>query len=392
MILAHKIQLDPNNKQRTYLAKAAGTARFAYNWALAEWEKRSNIGDKVTEAGLRRQLNAIKREEYPWMFEVTKCAPQLAIMDLGKAFSNYYSNRAKRPQFHKKGRNDSFRLSNDQFTIKGEQIHIPNLGWVRMTEGLRFSGKILGAAVSRKADRWYASIQVEMPGAGQIHTTASENQAVGVDLGLHNLAVLSDGAKSVGAKPHKAQLSRIRRINKSLSRKKGAKKGEGKSKNFVKAKMKLARLHAKVANIRNDDVHKLTSMLTRNYSIIGIEGLNITGMVKNHRLARSLLDMSFYEFRRQVEYKSKITGSAVVIADQFYPSSKICSSCGYKIKGDLPLSIRAWICPECGTNHDRDINAAVNLRNNAVSYTVSACGELVETITSVKQELNTITG
>ena len=388
MILAHKIQLAPNNKQRTYFAKAAGTARFAYNWALNEWNRQIGEGLKVTESALRKQLNAIKRDQFPWMLEVTKCAPQLAIKNLGRAFTNFYTKKAKYPEFHKKWRNDGFGLSNDQFWIDGYDIHVPNLGRVRMTERLRFNGKIIGAAISRKADRWFVSIQVEMPDAEPIHTTISENQAVGVDLGLSDFVVFSDGTKITGAKPHKALMSRQRRLNKSLSRKIGSKNGDKESSNYRKAQKKLSRLHARIADIRNDGMHKLTTMLTKNYSIIGIETLNVSGMAKNRRLARSVMDMGFYEFRRQIEYKSKITGSIAVAAGLFYPSSRICSTCGCKREEALPLSCREWDCPVCMSHHDRDINAAKNLRDNAVSYTVSACGELVEAITSEKQELN----
>ena len=374
MILAHRIQLDPNNKQRTYFTKACGVARFSYNWALAQWKQRYEAGEKASEIELRRGLNAIKRESYPWMLEVTKCAPQLAIMDLGKAFKNFFAKRAGFPKFKKKGRSDSFSLSNDQFVIEGKTIRIPNLGYVRMTEGLRFTGKIIGATVSRKADRWYVSIQVEIPNPDPIHD--SESQAVGIDLGVMDLATLSDGTKHTGEKPHKALLSRLRRSNKSLSRKQGAKKGEKKSKNFNKAQKQLSRLHARIANIRNDETHKLTTMLTQSYGTIGIEDLNVSGMVKNHKLSRAILDMSFFEFRRQLEYKSKMTGSKVVVADRFFPSSKLCSNCGEKIES-LELSIREWTCPVCNCHHDRDINAAINLKNNAVSYTVSACGEFL---------------
>ncbi|MCL2122028.1 MAG: helix-turn-helix domain-containing protein, partial [Clostridiales bacterium] len=163
MILAHQIRLDPNNKQRTYFAKAAGTARFAYNWALEEWQKQMDEGLQVTEGGLRRQLNAIKHTQYPWMLQVTKCAPQLAIMHLGQAFANYYRHQAAYPRFHKKGRHDSFGISNDQFKIDGKKVSIPKLGWVRMAEELRFAGKIMGAAISRKADKWFIAVQVEIP-------------------------------------------------------------------------------------------------------------------------------------------------------------------------------------------------------------------------------------
>ena len=206
-------------------------------------------------------------------------------------------------------------------------------------------------------------------------------------MGVKELATLSDGTKITGTKPHKALLSRLRRLNKSLSRKQGARKGEKKSKNFRKSQMKLSGLHARIANIRNDETHKLTSMLAEKYGTIGIEDLNVSGMSKNHRLARAILDMSFFEFRRQIEYKSKMKGGHVVIADRFYPSSKTCSDCGHKYT-ELNLSMREWTCPGCGINHDRDVNAATNLKNYAVSYMVSACGELVETAASMKQELN----
>ncbi|MDR0272774.1 MAG: transposase [Clostridiales bacterium] len=388
IILAHKICLDPNNIEATYFAKACGVARFAYNWALVEWKRLYDNGEKVNEGILRKRLNAIKHTEFPWMSEVTKCAPQFAIKDgLNKAFKNFFAKRAEFPKFKKKGIKDSFSLSNDQFKIDGDKIKIPNLGWVRMTEELRFSGKIIGAVVSRKADRWFVSVQVEIQEPTPIHTALSENQAIGVDLGVKDLATLSNGAKITGAKPHKALLTRIRRLNQSLSRKQGAKKGEKKSKNFKKAQARLSKLHARIADIRNNETHKLTDMLSNNYSVIGIEDLNVSGMAKNHKLARAVLDMSFFEFRRQLEYKSKIKGGHVILADRFYPSSKTCSCCGYK-NDALTLSARQWTCPDCGISHDRDINAAINLKNYAVSYMVSACGELVETVTSMKQELN----
>ena len=161
IIRSHKIAIDPNNKQRTYFARAAGTARFAYNWALAAWNEQYKAGGKPSEAALRRKLNAIKGQDFPWMLDVTKCAPQLAIMNLGQAFKNFFAGRAKAPRFKKKGHHDSFELSNDQFELKGRKIRIPKLGWVRLRELLRFQGKIISATLSREASRWYVSIAVE---------------------------------------------------------------------------------------------------------------------------------------------------------------------------------------------------------------------------------------
>ncbi|MDR2693627.1 MAG: transposase [Chitinispirillales bacterium] len=386
MLRAHKIRLYPNNKQATYFAKACGISRFAYNWGLSEWKRRHEAGEKVTEGALRKELNAVKHEQFPWMLEVTKCAPQLAIKnDLNSAFKNFFAKRAGFPKFHKKGVHDSFSLSNDQFSVKETAVSIPKLGDVRIAESLRFAGKIMGAAISRIADKWYMAIQVEIPEPEPTHT--GENQAVGVDLGIKALATLSDGTVVCGSKASRLCEKKLKRLNQELSRRKGAKKGEAQSNNFKKTKRKIARLYARMANIRMDGIHKLTTMLVKKYDLIGIEDLNVAGMMKNHYLARSIADMSFFEFRRQLEYKGSITGSRVVVADRFFASSKTCNVCGSKLD-ELALSVRDWTCDDCGTYHDRDVNAAINIRNYAVSSTVSACGELGEVSRSMKQELN----
>ena len=373
MLIAHRIALDLNNVQAAYMSQAAGTARFAYNWALSEWKKQyeawkqDNTLSKPSQEALRRQLNSIKRKQFPWMLEVTKNAPQMAIIQLGQAFKNFFAGRSRYPKFRKKGRDDRFTLTNDQFSIDAFRIRIPRLGWVRMRESLRFAGKIMSATISRVANRWFVSITVDTE--DNSHLPRAENQgAAGVDLGVSALATLSTGEIIVGPKPHKALLSRLKRLSRSLSRKQ---KG---SANRVKAKIKLAKLHARMASIRTDALHKLTTDLTRRFHSIGIENLNVSGMMKNRHLARAIADMSFYEFRRQLQYKAEMRGGQVVVADRFYPSSKTCSVCGYKLES-LPLSVRKWKCPCCGTEHDRDLNAAINLKNMAVSSTVTACGE-----------------
>ena len=379
---SHKIALDPNHKQSTYFAKACGVARFAYNWGLAEWKRQYEAGEKPTQASLRRQLNAIKREQFPWMLEVTKNAPQMALIHLGDAFGRFFRGDAKYPTFKKKGIRDSFTLTNDQFSVSDKRVRVPNLGWVRMREALRFSGKILSATVSRKADKWFVSITLDT----EETPTICENQAiVGVDLGVHRLATLSDGTLIQGAKPHQTLLNRLRRLSRSLSRKQ---KG---SNNRAKAKLKLAKLHAKVANIRNDELHKITTILASRYGVIVIEDLNVKGMMANHRLARAVGDMGFHEYRRQLVYKTAMRGGQLIIADRWFASSKICSTCGTK-QEIMPLSVREWTCSECGTHHDRDLNAAKNLMKLAVSSTVSACGEDVRPAhteaASTKQEFN----
>jgi putative transposase len=288
-------------------------------------------------------------------------------MQLGKAFENFFAKRASYPGFRRKGRHDRFSLSNDQFSVEGKRIRIPKLGWARLREPLRFKGKIMSATISRVADKWFVSITVDVEAP---HVPRSENQgAVGVDFGVHALATLSTGEPPIsGPKPHKALLKRLVRCSRSLSRKK---KG---SRNREKARCKLARLHARVANVRADALHKLTTELTLRFQVIGIEDLNVKGMLGNRRLSRAIADMSFFEFRRQLEYKAAWQGGTVVVAARWYASSKICSACGHKLES-LPLSARSWTCPECGVDHDRDFNAAKNLRDYAVSSTVSACGE-----------------
>ena len=381
MLVAHKIALDPNNTQATYFAKASGTARFSYNWALAEWQrqynawKQDNSLPKPSHFSLSKQLNAIKREQFPWMLEVTKCAPQMAIIQLGNAFKNFWAGRAKFPKFRRKGVRDRFSLANEQFRVEGSRIRIPRLGWVRMRESLRFTGKVLSATISRVADKWFVSITVDTE---EPPKRRAENQgAVGVDLGVAALATLSTGEKVVGPKPHKALLGRLKRLSRRLSRKQ---KG---SHNRDKAKLRVSRLHARIANIRADALHKLTSDLTRRFHTIVIEDLNVQGMLNNHHLARAIADMSFFEFRRQLEYKAERRGGIVVVADRWFPSSKTCSTCG-TVQEKMPLDVRQWTCPDCGTFHDRDVNAASNLlayglaalsSPTASSAECEACGE-----------------
>ena len=260
-----------------------------------------------------------------------------------------------------------FTLTNDQFSVEGSRIRIPALGWVRMREPLRFEGKITSATVSRVADRWFVSITVETQDTS--HLPQAENQGVvGVDLGVKALATLSTGEVVHGPKALAMLLARLRRTSRSLSRKvKG-------SANRKKARQRLARLHARIANIRQDGLHQLTSDLTRRFSAIVLEDLNVRGMVRNRHLARAVSDMGFAELRRQVEYKAAMRGGEIIFADRFYPSSKTCSACGH-VLDVLPLSVREWTCPDCGSHHDRDLNAAVNLKNLAASSAVAACEE-----------------
>lgn len=378
-IRGHIIELIPNNQQATYFNKACGVARLAYNWALAEWmrqyEADKNYRDECTKLGLtvdenklhkpsqgklRKQLNAIKREQFPFMLEVTKCSPQLAIMQLGDAFKRFFKGESRYPQFRKKGVNDRFSLSNDQFKLKTinnkPHIQIPNLGLVRMRETLRFDGKILSAKVFKQGEKWFVSIAVEL--VDVILPKAKTGKEVGLDLGITDLATLSDGTKIQAPKPLKHKLKKLQRLSKQLSRKQ---KG---SKNREKAKTKLSRLHYQIGCMRKDFLHKLTINLIKAYDTIAIEDLNVKGMVKNRKLARSINDLGFYELKRQLIYKANQYGKTIKSVDRFFASSKTCSCCGQKVE-TLPLSVRKWTCTHCNTTHDRDINASINILNHA---------------------------
>ncbi len=366
MILAHKIKLKPNNKQVTYFKKACGIARFAYNWGLAynkeKYEKDSNY--IFNEMEIRKALNAIKQEKFPWMYEVTKCASQMAIKrNLKNAFSNFFGNKSEYPKFHKKGIHESFELTNEKFSVKGNQVRIPKLGWVKMMESLRFNGKIMNATVSTRAGYWFISIQVEMKDK---EIERNDTEVVGVDLGVAALITLSNGEKYSGAKATVKYEKKLRRLKQRLAKSKGNKKGEKKSNNFRKNQAKLSKLYYKIFNIRNDRNHNLSTMLVKKYKTICVENLNVEKMLSKSKIAKQISDSSFYMLRQQLIYKSKLYGSSIVTAERYFPSSKLCSTCGNK-KETLSLNQRVYSC-SCGLKIDRDVNAAINLRNYALIH------------------------
>ena len=379
---AHQIELKPNNKQANYLARACGVARLAYNWGLANWQEKyqahqqDNNLPKPNEQLLRKEFNAIKHEKYPFVLEVTKYASQQALKNLGTAFKRFFKGEASYPQFCKKGHHDSFYIGNDQFKVKDKQVWIPNLGWVKTKESYHYqgAGKINNAVISRQADRWYVSISVSLPIEQKPPRQSVEKQdCVGVDLGISHLATCSEGHKVENPKALSKNLKKLKRLSQALSRKvKG-------SHNRYKAKLQLSTLHQRIKNIRKDALHKLSYYLTTKFNTVVLEDLNVKGMMQNRKLSRAIADVGFYELRRQVEYKAKYYGAKVIFADRFYPSSKLCSVCGFKHEG-LTLKDREWQCPHCETSHERDVNAALNLRQLgltkiAASSTVTACGE-----------------
>ncbi|ABZ85562.1 transposase, is605 family, orfb [Heliomicrobium modesticaldum Ice1] len=357
---AYRYELKPNVAQRILLAQHAGTARFAYNWGLARRITLYEAEKKSTNAiAQHRELNQLKQTEFPWMYEVSKCAPQEALRDLDKAFKNFFrglklGQKVGFPRFKKKGQDDSFRLTG-AIKVNGKAVQLPRLGVIRLKEEPWIRGRILSATVSREADRWFVSLacEVEIPDPAPVL-----GPIVGIDVGLNHFAVLSDGTKVEAPKPLDKFLKRLRRLSKKHSRKQ---KG---STNRKKSALALARLHRRIRNIRQDFLHKLTTNLAKTKSEIVMEDLNVRGMMRNGSLARHIADVGWGEFRRQLGYKTAWYGSKLTLVHRFYPSSKTCSACGY-VREELPLSVREWDCPSCGVHHDRDHNAAKNLKNYA---------------------------
>lgn len=359
MILSHKIRLEPNNKQRSYLSQAAGTARFVWNWALAEWDRQYKVGEKPKADELKKQFNQIKYQEFPWLGDIHRDAHSQPFADLQKAFGSFFKKITKRPRFKKKGvSRDSFYVANDKLRLNGKKVRLPKVGWIRLREPLRFEGKILSARVSREADRWFIAFQVDV---GDYKKPRTQHKTTGVDLGITTAATLSDGEKIDGPKPLKRFLKRLQRLSRQHSRKQRG------SNNRKKSALKLAKLHRKIKNIRQDFLHKLTSRLCRENQAVGIEDLNVAGMLRNKRLSRAISDVSFGEFRRQLDYKSEIYGTALVVANRWFPSSKTCSNC-QQIKDSLSLSDRVYRCDSCGLEIDRDFNAAINLKPVAAGF------------------------
>jgi len=392
VILGHTIALDPTPRQAAHLRRACGTARYAYNWGLAEWQRMHKAGEKPSANTIKRRWNAFRKAELPWSYEVTKCASGQAIMDLGTAFNNFFRDckKPKRqrkfryPRFKRKALNESFDLWIDQFDLDWDKVRIPKLGWVKTRENLRICGVLLGATVSFSGGRWFLSVKVD---AIDNEERAPAGTVCGVDLGSRTLATIAgtdseaDAESTDNLKPRKRLLGRIKRMQRriSLQKHRAKKLGIKASRRQYKRQLCLSKLHARLANIRKDAAHKLTIDLTRRFETIVIEDLNVSGMAKNHSLAGAVLDCGFGEIRRQLQYKAAMRNGRVVFADRFYPSTQICSCCGCLTgpKGREELHIERWVCRECGVEHGRDSNAAINLRRLGLAKPEVTRGDMV---------------
>lgn len=373
MILGQRIRLDPNNAQATFFERCAGARRFAWNLGLARWNELYEVGKKTSWQRLSAELNTRKTTDLVWMKDIPWAVPKNALQDLATAFGHFFrrvktGKKPGYPRFKKKGRcQEGFAIEGRALLFDGCKVRIPKLGWVRTCQETRFPGKVLAARFSKSAGHWYVAVQVEIDESQWSYPHRCETQAaVGVDLGVRDLAMLSDGTKTEAPRVLRRHEAKLRRLDKELSRRtKGGK-------NWHKTKSRLAQLHERIANIRRDVTHGLTAQLVRDYRWIGIEDLNVKGMASNHHLAKSVMDAAMSEVGRQLSYKAVLAGSEIVVADRWYPSSKACSACGV-VYGDLVLGERHWACDACGTEHDRDENAAKNLEALAAAHAATAC-------------------
>ena len=384
-----RTELDLNNAQKSLCAQHAGAARFAFNWGLARKMDAYQAGNKMpTAIDLHRELNALKKNELAWMYEVSKCAPQEALRNLDQAFSHFFRRVKERragkkvkvgfPKFRSKKKGlGSFRLTGS-IHIFEKSIQLPRLGLLRLKERGYLPTQnvhILNATVSEHASRWFVSVQVEMgiPSSG-----LGALAMAGVDLGLHRMAQVSDGSYFENPHALKNSLQKIKRLQRIVSRrlKGGA--------NRKKAVQQLAKAYDRVANLRKDALHQATTRLAKSKSVLMLENLNVSGMMQNHHLARAISDVGWYEFQRQLTYKAAWYGGQVIHADRFYPSTKRCSGCGH-VKDEMGLDERIYECEVCGLILDRDLNAAINLEQYP-DLRCSRCGQLKKAM-SLEEDL-----
>jgi len=372
---------------------------------------------------LNKMFLRMEKQHHAWLKEPSIRCYQQAIRNYEQARKNFHAKQKESgykkmrtlrggtkileglPQIKKKGKcTDSFYVEGDgvrPLQLNGNKIKLPKIGWVKTSELIPQDANIKNCTISRKADQWFLSYKTEFTPTKHNKTTR-----VGVDLGIKTFATISDGTSFETPKRYKTLQSKLRREQKSLSRKYEAYKATKKtnqnipypkkSNNYVKNQDRVARLHKRIADHRNDATHKLTSYLAKNHGTVVIEDLNVKGMMKNKKLAKHISNVNFGEFRRQMTYKGEWYGCEVIIADRFYPSSKKCNCCG-ELNRNLTLKDRTWVCANCGTHHDRDLNASINLRDYpiggyAASSAVKACGDgssaHVAHSPSVKQEVN----
>ena len=372
---AFKYRLYPNSKQQEQLAKTFGCARFVFNHYLRQRiDTYANTGENFTYNQMAQDLTNLKcRPETVWLKEVNSQSLQQSLRNLDVAYNNFFQKRAKFPSFKKKSNTQSFQVP-QHFNLSETRLTIPKMAPIRIVVHRELQGKPKSITISRNpAGQYFASILCEVPDPQPIYSGGE----IGIDLGLTSFLVTSTGEKISPGKYYRNLEPKLAKLQRRLSR------TQKKSRNRSKARIKVARVHQKVANQRADFLHRLSFRLVNENQIIHMEDLAVKNMVKNRKLAKSISDASWGEFTRQLEYKGNWYGCYINQVDRFFPSSKRCHCCGY-IADKLPLNIREWTCPECGAKLDRDNNAAINIltfgRVGATRTTpqgVNACGETV---------------
>ena len=367
---AFKYRFYPTTEQENLLRRTLGCSRLVYNRALAArteawYERQERVGYKETSS----MLTDWKKDESLSFLNEVSCVPlQQGLRHLQKAFSNFWAGRAKYPNFKKKRNGGSAEFTKSAFKYRDGQVYLAKCSEalpIRWSRLLPAGADPSTATVKLSpAGRWTVSLLVDV----DIEPLPESSNQVGIDLGISSLLTLSTGEKVANPKGFKAKFRKLRKAQKALSRKlKG-------SNNRYKARLRVARVHAEIADARKDNLHKLTTRLVRENQTIAIEDLAVSNMVKNHKLAQAISDASWGELVRQLEYKSDWYGRTLVKVDRWFPSSKRCHCCGHVVD-KLPLNIRDWVCPECGVEHDRDVNAAINVLAGGLS--VLACGASV---------------